>query len=112
MLRLRDGKPIDRRFLLLHYPCYWHYDVLFALKVMREAGRLADPRCAPALALLRGKQRKDGGFSADERYWTRGPSKSRRSLVDWGPTSPARANPFVTADALLVLSPARSALRT
>ena len=25
---LSDGEVIDRRWLALHYPPYWHYDVL------------------------------------------------------------------------------------
>ena len=36
--RLQDGQLMDKNFALLHYPCYWHYDILFALKVMDEAG--------------------------------------------------------------------------
>ena len=39
---------IDRNFIQLHYPNYWHYDVLFALKVISEAGFITDPRCLKA----------------------------------------------------------------
>ena len=28
----KDGSIIEDSFLQLHYPCYWHYDVLFGLK--------------------------------------------------------------------------------
>ena len=44
------GRP-DR----IHYPIQF-YDVLFALQVMAELGRISDPRCADALALLETKR--------------------------------------------------------
>jgi hypothetical protein len=31
---LSDGEVIDRRLLALHYPPYWHYDLLQALLVL------------------------------------------------------------------------------
>ena len=31
--RRSDGQVINHRFVLLHYPLYWHYDILFGLKV-------------------------------------------------------------------------------
>ena len=34
--RRRDGKPIDPGFLKLHYPRYWHYDILGGLVAMAE----------------------------------------------------------------------------
>ncbi len=36
--RLRDGEVMDASFVRLHYPSYWHYDILSALKVMAETG--------------------------------------------------------------------------
>lgn len=102
--RLQDDSVIDRNFVLLHYPCYWHYDILFALKVMGEAGRIDDPRCAEALDLLVSKQLADGGFPAEARYYHFNEKKgSGYSLVDWGGTSKVHLNEFVTVDALSVL---------
>jgi len=88
----------------LHYPCYWHYDILFGLRVMAEAGLLQDERCREALALLESKRLPDGGFPAEASYY-HGASdmRSGRSLVDWGGISARRMNPFVTVDALFVL---------
>ncbi len=40
--RQRDGNVIHERIVKLHYPAYWHYDVLYGLKVMRETGHLED----------------------------------------------------------------------
>jgi len=103
-LRQSDGSVIDPHFILLSYPPYWHYNILFALKVMAEAGFLSDPRCAPALDLLESKRLPDGGFPAEETYArpTR-PGLSGYSPVAWGGRSLKKGNPFVTADALTVL---------
>ncbi len=102
--RKGDGKTISERFTLLHYPCYWHYDILFGLKVMKEAGFLGDERCEEAISLLDSKRLPDGGFPAEEAYYQTGRgSASRRSLVGWGGVSRKRTNEFVTCDALAVL---------
>jgi hypothetical protein len=102
--RLRDGEGMDKNFVLLHYPCYWHYDILLALKVMTEAGFIRDPRCAAALDLLETKRLPDGGFPAEKKYYRVTKQRvSGRSLVDWGGTSKRKSNPFVTVDALRVL---------
>ncbi|MFH2038083.1 MAG: hypothetical protein ABIJ65_01475 [Chloroflexota bacterium] len=103
-LRQKDGKMMDRHFIELHYPCYWHYDILFALKVMAEAGFIGDPRCQPALDLLESRRLPDGGFPADSTYYhlTR-PEISNYSPVSWGGISKKKANPFVTVEALTVL---------
>ena len=102
--RRSDGQVINHRFVLLHYPLYWHYDILFGLKVMAEAGFIGDPRCAAALNLLESKRLPDGGFPAEETYArTTRPYLSGYSPVSWGRTSKKTMNPFVTADALYVL---------
>ncbi len=106
--RRRDGRVISERFTKLHYPCYWHYDILFGLKVMKETGFIGDERCADALSLLKSKRLEDGGFPAEEAYYQATPSaKSRRSLVGWGGVNQKRMNEFVTCDALGVLATAR-----
>jgi hypothetical protein len=67
--RRHGGAVIAPSFLQLHHPCYWHYDILFGLEVLTEAGgHLHDPRCAEALELLRAKHLPDGGFPAEHRY--------------------------------------------
>jgi hypothetical protein len=102
--RRRDGSVIDSGFVELHYPCYWKYDVLFGLKVMNEAGFLADERCEDALDLLESKRLPDGGWPAEGRFY--GAGAGRRPLVDWGGASRRRSNDWVTADALAVLTAA------
>jgi hypothetical protein len=102
--RRHDGNVIRAEFLKLHYPCYWHYDVLFGLRVLSEAGFAADPRCDEALAYVRSRQLPGGGWPADATFWrfTSRPG-SGRSLVRWGPVGKTRENEFVTVGALSIL---------
>lgn len=109
--RRADGSVIRQEFIKLHYPCYWHYDILFGLKVMAEAELIGDERCAEALDLLESKRLADGGFPAEGKYWRpasleqlAGPRRpSGCELVEWGPVSARRSNPWVTVEALGVL---------
>jgi hypothetical protein len=102
--RRDDGAVITPSFLQLHHPCDWHYDILFGLEVLAEAGHLRDPRCTEALEQLRAKRLPDGGFPAEHRYYRTGrAATSGRSLVDWGPTSRRRMNEWATVRTLAVL---------
>jgi hypothetical protein len=106
-LRLSDGETMNDQFVRLHYPCYWRYDILFALKVLAEAGLIGDSRCGDALDLLESKRLPDGGWPAEERFYrTNDSAKTGIDLVAWGGVSKRRLNEWVTADALCVLSAA------
>ena len=99
-----DGGVMRPEFVKLHYPCYWHYDILFGLKVMAGAGFIDDPRCQDALDLLEEKRLPDGGFPAEGKYYRVTEARiSNSSPVDWGGVNRRRMNEFVTADALHVL---------
>jgi hypothetical protein len=100
-----NGKVIRDEFTKLHYPLYWHYDILGALKVFAEIGLTDDPRLQPALDLLESKQLPDGGWPAESRYYKKVESEINlgSDYVDWGGTSSKKANPWVTTDALAVL---------
>jgi hypothetical protein len=103
-LRQSDGGIMDPHFVLLHYPCYWHYDILFSLKAMAEAGFIDDPRCQPALDLLEGLRLPDGGFPAIEKFYRLSrPDISGYSDVNWGGINKKKYNHYVTMDALSVL---------
>jgi hypothetical protein len=103
--RRSDGAVMKAEFVKLHYPLYWHYDILFGLKVMMETGHLEDPRCGPALDLLEEKRLPDGGWPAESRYYSVSAApKMNADSVDWGGTSQRKMNPWVTADALTVLA--------
>jgi len=103
----KKGEIIKEDFITLHYPCYWHYDILFGLKVLAEGSFITDPRCKDALDLLESKKLPDGGFPAEKKYYVATDQfKSSRSLVNWGGTSKKRINEFMTTDALFVLKEA------
>ena len=105
-----NGSPLSADCASLHYPCYEHCDLLFALKVMAEVGAsgrsplLADARCRAALDLLKSKQLADGTFPAERKHYRVGRmGKGDDSLVDWGRPNRSRPNLHVTCDALGVL---------
>lgn len=103
--RATDGSIIRPEFALLHYPLYYHYDFLGGLRAMVRLGRISDPRCSDALDLLEKKQRSDGSWPAERRYYRSvGRSwKPNAESVDWGGANPHRANEWVTVEALGVL---------
>lgn len=102
------GRPIRRDWLKLHFPIYWHYDLLAGLKGLAEAGLIGDRRCRDALDLLESKRLPGGGWPVEARFH-RGASAELRTAFDhydWGRPGDGRINEWVTADALFVLSAA------
>jgi hypothetical protein len=102
--RRSDDRPIADRFLRPAFPSYWHYDILFGLKVLSEAGYIHDERCGDALDLLETKWLADGGFPAEVRSYRAPTARTNASPVDWGGTSRRRSNEWVTVDAFAVLA--------
>ncbi|MFC6083583.1 hypothetical protein [Sphaerisporangium aureirubrum] len=101
--RVSTGTLIHPEFAKLHYPLYWHYDILGGLKAMAALGLLGDDRCTGALDLLESLRLPDG-WPAHARYYKVSDSIAlHHDSVDWGGTSTRRTNPWVTADALAVL---------
>jgi hypothetical protein len=101
--RASTGALIRAEFTKLHYPLYWHYDILGGLKGMMELGLLGDPRCAPALDLLESMRVADG-WPAHARFYRASTDIAlHHDWVDWGGTSTRRANPWITVDVLAVL---------
>jgi hypothetical protein len=93
-------------FTNLHFPYYWRYNILFALKVMDEGGFLTDPRCEDALDLLESKELTSGGFPAEIRYYGSLSTQSRSSAVNWGGVKKDKMNEWVSAEAYSILSKA------
>jgi hypothetical protein len=82
----RSGRPMHPAAVELHYPPYWHYDVLAGLRALAESGHLADPRTSDALDLLESRRRDDGTWAADAAHYRRpGTAGSLVDVVDWGP---------------------------
>jgi len=101
--RASTGALIRAEFTKLHYPLYWHYDILGGLKGMMELGLLGDPRCTDALDLLESMRLADGWPAHARFYRPSADIASHHDSADWGGTSTRRANQWVTADALTVL---------
>ena len=105
--RLSDGTIIKKEFTMLHYPLYWHYDILLALKAFAEMNLINDERCKDALDLLENKHLSTGGWPAESRYYKVSPQFALNAdYVNWGGTSKKRMNEWVTVDALYVLKQA------
>jgi hypothetical protein len=105
--RKSDGSVIREEFTKLHYPTYWHYDILVGLKAMAESGHIDDPRCAAALDLLESKRLSDGGWPAESKYYKVSSELARGAdYVDWGGTGKKKMNEWVSVDALSVLAAA------
>ena len=104
--RRTSNAPLFSAAVKLHYPAYWHYDVLAGLTGLRELDLLGDRRCADALDLLESRRRPDGGWGADARHWRVAEEGSGAESVSWGSPAPRSANEWVTAAALAVLATA------
>ena len=98
----RTGEPIHPSFVALHYPPYWHYDVLQALLVLSRMGLATDERAWDALELLERLRLEDGRWRPGG-YWWRPPGSggSNVEVVDWGRNGP---NELITLNALRVLA--------
>jgi hypothetical protein len=97
---LRSGEVINKQWLVLHYPPYWHYDVLQALLVLGRLGRLDDERADEALELLLSLRRPDGRWEAGGFWWNPPGSARQVEVVDWGRRGPSE---MITLNALRVL---------
>lgn len=96
----RTGEPAHPTMLKLHFPAYWHYDLLAGLRTLAAAGALSDARAGDALDLLEEKRRLDGTWRTQGRWWKRPGSKgSNVEVVDWGDA----ANELLTEQAEGVL---------
>jgi hypothetical protein len=98
--RRTTGEPAVDRYLLLHHPNRWRYDVLRGLDHFRAASSLTgadpDPRLAEAVEHVRSKRSDDGTWPLDV-----DPRGRRWFDVDDGEGQPSR---WVTLRALRVLT--------
>lgn len=100
------GKIIHPDMIKLHYPVYWHCDILQELLIISRAGKLDDPRTEEALDIVEKKRGPDGLWRAEDYYWSikrKASAKANVSnveVVDWGRRGP---NEFITLNALRVL---------
>lgn len=105
------GAAIDPDWLKLHYPLYWHYDILQALVILSRLCALRDARCTmqdarmqAALDIIEAKRQPDGCWKAEGFYWVSlGKRTSNIDVVDWDRRGP---NEMITLNALRVLKAA------
>ncbi|HZG94761.1 MAG TPA: hypothetical protein VEZ46_08620 [Mycobacteriales bacterium] len=104
LFRRSTGRVVHHDWAKLHYPAYWHYELLGALKGLAELGLVGDERCTDALDRLADARLPDGGWPAQARYYKGvGGDRPHFELVDWGGVDARAMNPWVTVDALAVL---------
>ena len=100
---LGSGQVIRRAWLALHYPPYWHYDILQALLVLSRTGKADDPRASDALDELQRRRLPDGRWQPGGCWWKPPGSTVTPEVVDWGRSGP---NQMITLNALRVLKAA------
>ena len=101
---MATGKPIHPSFTALHWPAYWHYDLLAGLRVLATTGQLGDERATDALDRLVSLRRPDGRFQANATWWRPAGAKGGPpDVVDWGRGRPSES---LTLHALRVLKAA------
>jgi hypothetical protein len=100
---LRTGEVIHRSWVTLHYPPYWHYDILQSLLVLSRIGLASDPRTEAAVELLQRRRRKDGRWQPGGCWWNPPGASRAPEVVDWGRSGP---NEMITLNALRVLKAA------
>jgi hypothetical protein len=100
---LDSGQVIRRAWLALHYPPYWHYDILQALLVLSRTGKADDPRASDALDELQRRRLPDGRWQPGGCWWKPPGSTTTPEVLDWGRSGP---NEMITLNALRVLKAA------
>lgn len=100
----RTGDVINPEWLRFHYPLYWHYDILQALRILALLGKLDDHRVQEALDMVEARRLPDGRWQPEGCYWhPPGKRRSNVEVVDWGRYGP---NEIITLNALRVLKSA------
>jgi hypothetical protein len=100
----RTGEVIRKEWLKLHYPLYWHYDILQGLRIVGMLGKLGDPQTEEALNIVERKRLPDGLWRPVGYYWNPSGKKGMpQEVVDWGRNGP---NEMITLNALRVLKQA------
>jgi hypothetical protein len=98
------GEPIHSSWVRLHYPAYWHYDILQALHVLGRMGLAADPRARDALDIVVQRRLSNGRWRAGGYWWSPpGSGGITPEVVDWGRGAPS---PMLTLNALRALKAA------
>lgn len=93
----------SRDFLNFFFPEYYHYSILYGLKVISEATLPYDPNLDFALDYLKGLKTVAGWSTNKKYYWKSKAERAGRSLVSWETSQKGEVNDFVTVDSLRVI---------
>lgn len=105
---LATGEPMHDEWLVMHWPPYWHYEILNAMVILSRLGLAADERAADAVEAIRQRRQRNGRWRASSRWWKPPPTTTGGGeAVDW--RADASGDRLVTLRALTVLSAAESA---
>jgi hypothetical protein len=101
----KTGKVVNPKWLKIHWPHYWHYDILQGLHVLSILPKaLSDSRAREALDFIEQKQMPDGRWKADGYYWK--PSNTKGLYMDPADWWRGKPNKMLTLNALRVLKAA------
>jgi len=64
----RDGRVINEEWTKLHFPLFYFYDILHALRVLTDLGYGHDERTGDALGLLQSKRLPDGAWAMEATF--------------------------------------------
>lgn len=105
VFRKKDGSIIKDEFLKLHYPLYWHYDILGMLIIFLESGHLKDKRCDKALEIIASKLSIDKGLGNNGKYYkVSNEILPNNDYFDWSKSSSDIKNEWITVHAIAVLN--------
>jgi hypothetical protein len=96
------GRIADPRWVEIHYPPYYTYDILQGLTVLGRAGALPDPRADEAIDLLLEKRLQDGRWPVEGAWAWRSSNlgKTSNEPAEWEQHGPSE---MVTLNALRIL---------
>lgn len=81
---LATGQPMHDEWLVMHWPPFWHYEVLNAMVVLSRLGLAGDPRAADAIDVILERRQPNGRWRASSRWWKPPPMTARGGeAVDW-----------------------------
>jgi hypothetical protein len=95
-----SGGPIHSSWTKLHYPAYWHYDILQALHLLARMGLARDERASDALDVIEARRTADGRWRPGAYWWASVGGNRAPEAVDWGRGRPSE---MTTLNALRVL---------
>jgi hypothetical protein len=64
----RDGRVVNEEWTKLHFPLFYFYDILHALRVLTDLGYGNDERTEDALELLQSKRLPDGSWPMEASF--------------------------------------------